>query len=273
MGKAWSFGLVAIFGIFGLTSAVFAVDLAKVNGRSITEKDLQDALGGLPEGQRETILGDPGSRRQLLLSMIDQEVLLQEGEKSKLDQDQEFKSAMAAFRRQYLSNKVLERNLGSKVTDKAERKYYEAHKSNFSTDEVDVQHILVADEAQARDLLKKAKEPGADFQALAEKFSRDPSAKNNRGDLGFITHDSPLVKEFKDAAFDAGEGEIVGPIKTSFGYHIIKVVKKKFGKALGFDEVELRVKNEMKQDLIQAYVSKLKSQAKVQIDDKALERL
>jgi parvulin-like peptidyl-prolyl isomerase len=168
---------------------------------------------------------------------------------------------------------VVEKNLGSKLTDSAAKKYYELHKSRFSTDQVHVQHLLTADEPSARELLKKVKEPNADFQEIAEKQSRDPSAKNNRGDLGFIGYDSPFVQEFKDAAFQGAENEIIGPVKTLYGYHLIKIVDKKSGKILQFDEVELKVRNAMRQDLVGAYVGKLKQQAKVQVDDKAVDRL
>ena len=250
-----------------------AMDVAKVNGKSITDRDLNSALGGMNEGQRESILKDPNSRRQVLMNVIEQEVLIQEGERSKLDQEQEFKDAATAFKNQYLATKVLEKNLVSKMTDKAARKFYDNHKNQFSTDQVHVMHILAPDEEHARELLAKAKKPDTDFQALAKKVSKDPSAKNNRGDLGFISHDSPFVREFKDAAFGGNKGELVGPIKTIYGYHIIKIVDKKLGKPMEYDEVELKVKGELKQELIQAYVGKLKAQAKVQIDDKALDRL
>jgi parvulin-like peptidyl-prolyl isomerase len=81
------------------------------------------------------------------------------------------------------------------------------------------------------------------------------------------------VREFKDAAFNAEAGTVVGPVKTSFGYHIIKVVSKEIGKPMEYHEVELRVRNEMRQELIQEYITKLKTQAKVTIDHAALDKM
>jgi peptidyl-prolyl cis-trans isomerase C len=171
----------------GLALAVAAsaqsAELAKVNGKSITDGDLKQALSGFSEAQKASILKDSSSRRQVLLDLVDREVLVQEGEKAKLDQQQEYKDAMAAFRKQYLTNKILEREVGKDLTDKKSQDYYKRHKARFSTDQIHVQHILVDDEARAKTLLAQAQAKDADFLALAEKNSKDPSAKNNRGDL------------------------------------------------------------------------------------------
>ncbi|MGK5084976.1 peptidylprolyl isomerase [Bdellovibrionota bacterium FG-1] len=256
-----------------VSGGAHAVDLAKVNGKVITEKDIQNALSGLNEGQRKNVLKDTNSRRQVLANVIDQEILVQEGEKEKLDQDQDYKDALNGFRRQYLASKVLQKNLGPKVTDSAAKKFYETHQLRYSTEQVHALHILVKEEAQARDLFTKAKAMNPeDFQALAEKVSVDPSAKNNRGDLGFFGRDR-MVPEFANAAFSGSEGEVVGPVKTAFGYHVIKILTKRSGKPVQYDEVELRVKNDLRNDLTQGYVGNLKKQAKVEVDDKAVDKL
>ncbi len=255
------------------SGAAHAVDLAKVNGRIITDKDLINTLGSLNEGQRESLLKDVNSRRQVLNGAIEQQLLVEEAEKQKLDQDQEYKEAINAFRRQYLASRVLQRNLGAKFGEKDSKKYYEAHVKRYSTEQAHVLHILAREEADAKEILKKAKSANDDeFKDLAEKLSKDTSAKNNRGDLGFITHDR-MATEFTDAAFDAAEGEVVGPVRTAFGYHIIKVIKKKPGKPLEFDEVVLRVKSDLRDSLTRNYVSSLRKQAKVEIDDKAVDKL
>jgi len=262
--------VLAVFLIVFTSSAVAATEWAKVNGKVITDKDVELALSGVNEGQRANILKDINSRKQVLSKLIDQEILAQTAEKEKLDQDQDFKDAISFFRKQYLANRLLQKNLKSQLTDKAAKNYYDAHKNRYSTDQVHVQHILLADEDKAKEVLNKAKAPNTDFQELAEKMSRDPSAKNNRGDIGMINRDSPFVQEFKDAAFRAKKGEIVGPVKTAFGYHVIKVVEKKPGKPLEYDEVEMRVKQEMQHDVVNAYVSKLKQTAKIQVEEKTL---
>ncbi|MEK6579008.1 MAG: peptidylprolyl isomerase [Bdellovibrionota bacterium] len=268
-----NYGII-LSGIILMASSAGAADLAKVNGRAITEKDLKSALTSMNEGMRENMLKDSNTRRQILESVIDKEVLVQEGDKEKLDQSPEYKEALSEFRKQFLVSKLLQKNIGNKLTETAAKNYFESNKRRFSTDQVHAMHILLADEKQAADLFKKAKATKTDdeFQELAEKNSKDPSAKNNRGDLGFFGRDR-MVAEFTDAAFAGVNGEILGPIKTAFGYHIIKVVEKKIGKLMEYSEVELKVKNDLKQDLIQTYVSKLKKQSKITVDEKAVEKL
>src|SRR5690606_4507139 len=133
----------------------------------------------------------------------------------------------------------------------------------YSTDRVHAQHILLSDEKTANDVLRQARAPNADFQVLAERHSKDPSAKNNRGDIGVITRDAPFVDSFKDAAFGTASGSIVGPVKTQFGYHLIKVVEKKPGKVLGFEEVEQQVRMDLQREMIQNYMVQLKKSSNV----------
>jgi peptidyl-prolyl cis-trans isomerase C len=263
--------LIAALASFAATGA-YAMEVAKVNGKPISDGDIRNAIGNLTEGQRESVLRDSASRHQILSGVIDQEVLVQEGEKNKLDQDQEYKDALNTFRRDYLASRVLQKNLASKFTDSSAKKYYESHKDRYSTEQIRAFHILSRDEAEARELKKKVKGMTDDqFQELAEKVSKDPSAKNNRGDLGFFGRDR-MVAEFTNPAFEAGEGEIVGPVKTTYGYHIIKVVSKKPGKPLKFEEVEAKVKNDLRTDLTQNYVGNLRKQAKVEVDEKAINK-
>jgi peptidyl-prolyl cis-trans isomerase C len=85
-------------------------------------------------------------------------------------------------------------------------------------------HILVKDEAQAKSLMQEIKS-GGDFGALAKKFSGCPSGKKG-GDLGWFGRNE-MVPEFEKAAFGARSGDVVGPIKTQFGFHLIKVIDQK----------------------------------------------
>ncbi|MCX6650635.1 MAG: peptidyl-prolyl cis-trans isomerase [Methanomassiliicoccales archaeon] len=90
--------------------------------------------------------------------------------------------------------------------------------------EVRAAHILVEKEAKAKELLEKIK-VGAKFEDLAKQFSMCPSGRKG-GDLGWFKK-GMMVKEFEDAAFNHAKGEIVGPVKTEFGYHLIQVLDQK----------------------------------------------
>lgn len=250
----------------------WAVDIATINQKTFTDEDIRSSLSGLNVPQRERYLADRNNKRQVLNQLIDQEILTQEAKKVKLDVDTEFHSAMESFKRNFLANRLLETNLRPKLTQEALKKYYEANKRRYGTGLVHVQHILATDEGTAKSLLSKAKAPDADFQNLAEKFSQDPSAKNNRGDLGLIRQNQ-FTREFTDAAFGGNKGEIVGPIKTQFGYHIIKIVKRVSGQALSFDDVELRVRNDLREVLAKQFISQLRVQAEIQVNDKALDKM
>jgi peptidyl-prolyl cis-trans isomerase C len=264
-------GLVAVL-VLCVPSA-WSLDLAKVNGKAITEKDMHAMLSNVNEGMRANILKDKKTRKNIVSSMVDQELLLQQAEKDKLDQEQEFKDALTLFRRNFLVNKLLGKHLKNKLTESAVKKYFESHKAFFSTDRVHAMHILVKDEAQAKDLIKKAKEPKADFQALAEKHSQDPSAKDNRGDLGFFGR-GVMVPEFTEAAFAGNDGEVLpNPIKTAFGYHVIKVIEHRAGQLLSFSDAEESARGQLRQELTQEYVAELRDKAKIEIDEKAIDKM
>jgi peptidyl-prolyl cis-trans isomerase C len=270
--KSILLSMVVLAMVPGFQKLAWSNEVATVNGKTITDKDMVQALGSVNETQRKDVLDDANSRRQLLNSLIEQELLIQESEKEKLDQDADYKTAVDAFRRQYLTNRVLSKNLSGKFTESAAKRYYENHKNRYSTEQVHAMHILVSDESKAMEVMKMAQAPNADFQALAEKYSKDPSAKNNRGDIGFFGRDR-MVAEFTNAAFGAKDGEIVGPVKTAYGYHIIKVLEKKAGKVLEYSDVESKVKSDLQQELASSYMTNLRSQAKISIDDKALNKM
>lgn len=252
-------------GAIAVSTQSYAAEIAKVNSRVITDTDLKDALGNFNEGQKTQLLKDAVTRTEVLNTMIDQELLFQEGLKAKLDQSEEYKKDAAQFRRQWLARKITEQNIDSQVTDQAARDYYSKHVFQYATDQYHVLHIVASDLKSAQDLRKKAETPNADFQAIAEKESKDATAKSNRGDLGFIGWDSPLDLEFKKAVINSPTGKITGPVKTRYGYHVIQVVEKIPGKKLLYDEVELQVKSDLKKSLRQAFLDKLKTQSKISV--------
>lgn len=245
------------------------VEFARVNGKAITDNQMKAALGGLNEGQRQGVLKDENTRRQIVNSLVEQELVGQEAERQKLDEDSSVREGLEAVRKQYLGTVYLEKKLKEQLTDKAARKYYDANKDRYSTDVVRAHHVLLATEEEAKAVLAEVQKDGVDFQQVAEKKSKDPSAKTNRGDLGFFGRDR-MVPEFTSAAFAAKAGEIVGPVKTSYGYHIIKVVEKKLGKALPWEDVEMRVKNDYRNQLVKNLVGDLRKSAKVEIKDSAI---
>lgn len=214
------------------------------------------------------------ARTQVLEKLVDEKVLVKKAEELKLvpdeaDLQKEMNEKIDNLKKMYGTEEAfnnVKKNLGFteetfnefiknqviaqkavdymfkdiKITDEDVKKYYDEHKNDFG--EANVAHILVKDEAKAKEVREKAVN-GEDFATLAKEYSEDPGSKDKGGDYGVIPYNSKqYVKEFVDGFKTLGEGEISQPIKTQYGYHIIKAtnVKKKT-----FDEV----KDEIKKDL------------------------
>ena len=248
--------------LFLLSNTSSAAVLATVNGKTITDEDLNAVLANLPQYQKNIALKDPNAKKQLVNDLVDQELVVQEATNEKLENTKEFKDAMAQLRKQTLVNALVQKQLAPKVTEASVKDYYNKHKTRYSTDQVHVQHILLGTEKEAQEVLSEAKRPGTDFQTLAEKRSKDPSAKNTRGDVGFISRNM-FDQAFTDAAFSGSAGDIVGPIKTAFGFHVIKVVERKVGKVPELAEVEQQVRFDLQKELLREYVSSLRKKAKI----------
>ncbi|HEY4589192.1 MAG TPA: peptidylprolyl isomerase, partial [Thermoanaerobaculia bacterium] len=158
-----------------------------------------------------------------------------------------------------------------KVSDQDLRSYYDAHKAELTQEEqVKARHILVMvndqrNDAQAQARVAEAKkklEGGADFAAVAREYSDDTASKANGGDLGWFGRNK-MVKEFEDAAFNAQPHKLVGPVKSSFGYHLIEVLDKQPGGTQPFEQVKemirARLTAERARDLASAKAKDLAS--------------
>ena len=145
------------------------------------------------------------------------------------------------------------------VSDKDAKKYFDEHKETLA--QVKASHILVADENTANEVKKKI-DDGADFAELAKEYSKDTANSNKGGDLGYFTKDK-MVKEFADKAFSMKKGEVSEPVKTSYGYHIIKVDDKKDTADSLKDDISKALNDKKYSD----YLTKLFNKANVVTED------
>jgi peptidyl-prolyl cis-trans isomerase C len=155
------------------------------------------------------------------------------------------------------------------TTDEAMKKVYEeASKQITGEQEVHARHILVETEDEAKAVAEELKK-GADFAELAKKKSKDPGASDG-GDLGFFTKEQ-MVPEFSAVAFTLEPGKISDPVKSQFGWHIIKVEEKRARKAPDFEQVRAQIETYVTRKAQAEYVAKLREAAKVERMDKPAE--
>jgi peptidyl-prolyl cis-trans isomerase C len=230
--------------------------LARVDGVEIHQSDLAmaeaDIGGSLPPVQ-----GD--QRRDALLAyLIDVNLLSRAAEAKKIDQGPVFPQKLAFARKKVLVEALLEQESKAAVSDKDIKKFYDENLKPQS--EVHARHILVETEAQAKDVVAKLK-GGADFAQLAKEVSKDPGSDG--GDLGYITKDQ-VVPEFGEVAFKLDKGKMSDPVKSQFGWHIIKVEDKRERKPPPFDAVKDRIKVVLMQKANEDLVTKTRQSAKIE---------
>ena len=159
------------------------------------------------------------------------------------------------------------RDLAKKsVTDDAMHKVYDdAVKQMTPEEEVHARHILVEKEDDAKAIAAQIK-GGADFATLAKEKSIEPGAKESGGDLGFFAKEQ-MVPEFADAAFKLEKGKVSDPVKTQFGWHVIKVEEKRTKPVPSYDQVKDQLQTFVVRKAQSDLVAKLRASAKIERTD------
>src|SRR3954447_21396215 len=238
--------------------------LAKVNGTEIRASDVALAEEELGPSLAQM---DPATKKENVLSfLIDMKIVSKEAEDKKIGDRDDFKTRLAFARNRLLMDNLLAVEGKAATTDENMKKVYEdAAKQITGEQEVHARHILVETEDQAKKIESDLKK-GADFAELAKKESKDPGASDG-GDLGFFTKDQ-MVPEFSAAAFALEPGKISDPVKTQFGWHVIKVEEKRTRKAPDFEQVKPQIETYVVRKAQADYVAKLRQAAKVERMDK-----
>jgi peptidyl-prolyl cis-trans isomerase C len=238
--------------------------LAKVNGAEIRQSDIALAEEELGPSLAQM---DPATKQENLLAfLIDMKIVAKAAEDKKIENSDEFKKRLAFARNRLLMDNLLASEGKAATTEDAMKKVYEeAAKQITGEQEVHARHILVETEDEAKAVAEELKK-GADFAELAKKKSKDPGASDG-GDLGFFTKDQ-MVPEFSTVAFALESGKISDPVKSQFGWHIIKVEEKRNRKAPDFDQVKAQIETYVARKAQADYVTKLREAAKVERMDK-----
>jgi peptidyl-prolyl cis-trans isomerase C len=235
--------------------------VAKVDGVDIHQSDIalaEEELGAsLPQD------ATPEARRNYLIThLVDMILLSRAAEEQGLSGSDDFKRRFAAMRTKLLAGLMLRQTAQKSVNEEAMHKVYDdAVKQMGDEQEVRARHILVETEDQAKAIQADLKK-GADFAELAKQKSKDPAAADG-GDLGYFTKDQ-MVPEFADVAFKLDKGQISDPVKTAFGWHIIKVEDKRKKPVPTYDQVKDQLATVVVQQSQADLVNKLRNQAKIE---------
>src|ERR1700760_374289 len=267
------FGLASAVAAGCLAMALFAGSparaddnpvLAKVNGAEIRQSDMalaEEELGPTLDKM------DPATKQANLLSfLIDMKLVDKAAEDKKVADSDEFKKRLAFARDRLLMDTLLANEGKAATTDEAMKKVYDdAAKQISGEQDAHPRHILVETDDKAKEIEAELKK-GADFAELAKKKSKDPGASDG-GDLGFFTKEQ-MVPEFSAVAFVLEPGKISDPVKSQFGWHIIKVEEKRNRKAPDFEQVKAQIETYVTRKAQADYVAKLRAEAKVERLDK-----
>ena len=241
--------------------------IARVNGVDIKQSDL--ALAEEDVGADMQAASPEAKREHLISYLADIIMVTQAADKKNLADSPDFKRRLAFLRSKLLMGYELQQEAKTALTDEALKQTYdEAVKSMSGQEEVHARHILVEGEDEAKAILEQLK-GGADFAKLAKEKSKDPGAAEG-GDLGYFTKDQ-MVPEFADVAFKMYPGQLSNPVKTQFGWHVIKVEDKRIKQPPEFEKVKDQIEAYLARKAQSDFITKLRQSAKVERFDNAAE--
>ncbi len=234
--------------------------LARVGTLTVTEKEVDEFIAEL--GARGNSYNNPNGRKAILEQVIASKLLLLDARHNLYETEPQFKEELARLRESLLINYAGQKVLSAvKVSDDDVRAYYEENKEKFVQGEtVNADHILVDSEEKALEVLGKIRSGEIDFGDAAKEYSSCPSRERG-GNLGDFSR-GQMVPEFDSAVFAMNEGEISEPVKTQFGYHLIKFNSKTESAVMPYEEIagELRdvVLGEKKREAYERKINQLK---------------
>src|SRR5690606_24320746 len=258
--------MVAVWGSFPVSAQDDNV-VATLDGQQITEADMALAeeqlgaqFGRLPEAER---------RVALLSALIDLKLLANAAVEQKIDESDEFKQQQEFLRNQALHSAFIEKNVIEQITDdEVKARYDEEVKKLTMPEEVHARHILVESEDEAKAIIKQL-DDGGNFEEIAKEKSKDGAAANG-GDLGYFTK-GRMVPEFETAAFAMESGSYSKePIKTQFGWHVLKVDDKRQQPAPTLEQVSDEVRSVIVREKYVATLKDIRGKADVNIPDAEL---
>jgi peptidyl-prolyl cis-trans isomerase C len=236
--------------------------VARVDGTEIRLADVQAEAQRLPEELRGM---PPGMLFPLLLDqMITQRAIVAAARAAGLERDPEVVTRVRRAEEDTLQQVLVTRAIAPQLTEEALRaRFARDAAARPAEEEVRARHILVPTEAEARAALAEARRPGADFAAVARARSTGPGSREG-GDLGFFKR-GDMIPEFAEAAFALRPGEISqAPVRTQFGWHVIRVEERRPVPAPAFDEQREALRQQVFEEAVTAEVERIRTAARVE---------
>lgn len=235
--------------------------LAKINGEAVKRQDVIDLVNVMPAQMRQIPLEQlfPMALEQL----INNKIIDKKANKAGLEKDKFVKEQLKQAKEQIIRTKFLEDSIKAGMTDERLQEAYTKYVANFEeVEEVKASHILVDDEKLAKSIIVKLNK-GGDFVALAKENSKDGSSENG-GDLGYFS-EKEVVPEFAKAAFGTKIGEYTKtPVKSTFGYHIIKIEEKRNRPAAEFAQAKPYLEKELQRAVLDELVLEWRTGADIE---------
>jgi peptidyl-prolyl cis-trans isomerase C len=220
---------------------------------------LEAVMARIPPDQLARMEGQPGGMKRIEDQFAMSQILYKRALEADLHNEAEVLDGMAMAQREYLASVFVQRSGDDAATDEAIAKRYAERQVQYARPQVSARHILVKEESLANELLGKVK-AGGDFAALASEHSTDPGSKIKGGDLGWFEQ-RRMDPAFGEAAFAAEKGDIVGPVESRYGFHVIEVQDKR--ESVPLEDVKEELANGLRTDARQAMLTELQASLKI----------
>ena len=243
--------------------------VAKIDGKPVYESEIREKIQAYMEmnalSNQEMMSYDrldKEVKEEIIKSIVVGDLIVQEAKQEKVKETLEYKKGLQMAENQLMQKIFIEQIVKKNLTEeKLQAKYKEIVAEQANKYEYKVSHILVNTEEEAREIEKKLSK-GESFAALAKQYSLDNN-KEEGGSLAYFSN-GQMVPSFEQAVEKLKVGEISGPIKTDFGYHIIKLEDKRKLAIQSFEELKNKISEEISAQFIQEYIEQLKAKNKVE---------
>lgn len=250
--------------------------VATYAGKELTSAQVLSEIERLP-GPSRAYLAAPDRKRQFVENMILNDLLFAEGQKAGYDTDPEVERQVNDMRKRLVVQRLMrEYQKPPEITDADAQKYYDENPNLYSSTQIKASHILVKDEATARDIREQLAKDPSKFAEIAKAQSTDKTSGAKGGDLGKFGQ-GRMVPEFERVAFALKVGELSDVVKTQYGWHVITVTEREEGERKPFEQVKEQIKatirNKALQDNMQRRFDELKKNANLTINDAELAKI